>query len=161
MRDPASGERIASRMAERGYRKPNGKPDVLRFCREKGYLPQYVYEWIRGRKPNDDNLRRLANDLQVSTVWLLLGDQGVDEVLSETGPSRATRRQLLRERPARYRRGQPPGARPVEEPAGSIEQRLAKLEAEGLLSRNPAPPRLFRSVARRPGGLKRFLESRK
>lgn len=157
----AMGERIAAKMVERGYRKPSGKPDVSRFCREKGYLSQYVYEWIKGRRPNDDNLRRLANDLQVSTVWLLLGDEGVDEVLhGESSSTRGTRRRPLRARPARYRRRVVPESRPVEEPAGGLEQRLARLEAEGLLSRNPAPPRRFRPVARRPGGLERFLESR-
>lgn len=160
MRDPATGERIATRMAECGYRKPDGKPDVSRFCREKGYLSQYVYEWIRGRRPNGDNLRRLANDLQVSAVWLLLGDEGVNEVLSEQGTSRSTARRRLRERSDRYRRGRAAEPRSVKEPAGSLEQRLARLEAEGLLSRNPAPPRRFRPVARRPGGLTRFLESR-
>lgn len=144
--------RIQSKVVELGYRKPDGGPDAMRFCREKGYLSQYVYEWLKGRVPGEENLTRLAKDFGVSKVWLRYGDEGVDEVLNK--------RRRLGERPARYRPGQPPERRPLKEPGGSLEERIARLEAEGLISRNPAPPRRFRPVARRPGALRRFLESR-
>lgn len=45
-------------------------------------------------------------------------------------------------------------------PAKSLEQRLAKLEEEGILSGASRPPGALTPIVRRPGALKRFLESR-
>ena len=50
--------------------------------------------------------------------------------------------------------------RPVEDAAGTIEKRLARLEDEGLLSPRRDPRGALRPLARRAGALKRFLESR-
>ena len=71
------GKRIESRLQALGYWK-NGRPDVSRFCREKGYLPQYVYAWLKGRVPQFENLIRLGADLKVAPVWLLFGDRTPD-----------------------------------------------------------------------------------
>ena len=50
--------------------------------------------------------------------------------------------------------------RPIEDAAGTIEKRLARLEDEGLLSPRRDPRGVLRPLARRAGALKRFLESR-
>lgn len=92
---PGVGERVRQRLEALGYWK-EGRPDVARFCEEKGYLPQYLYAWLKDRVPGYENLRRLAEDLQVSTAWLLLGDEGVGQ------PAPATRRAGL---PPRTREG--------------------------------------------------------
>jgi len=55
-----------------------GRPDVARFCREKGYLTQYVYGWLKGRVPMAANLFRLGADLGVQPVWLLFGENAPD-----------------------------------------------------------------------------------
>jgi hypothetical protein len=69
--------RIRSRLRALGYWK-GGRPDVGRFCVEKGYLPQYLYAWLKGRVPQADNLIRLGADLEVAPVWLLFGDHSPD-----------------------------------------------------------------------------------
>ena len=71
------GKRIESRLQALGYWK-NGRPVVSRFCREKGYLSQYVYSWLKGRVPQFENLIRLGADLVVAPAWLLFGDNGMD-----------------------------------------------------------------------------------
>ncbi len=50
-------------------------PDVARFCDEKGYRPQYVYGWLRGRIPTYENVKRLARNFDVPLSWLMLGDE--------------------------------------------------------------------------------------
>lgn len=67
------GSRIAERLETLGYWR-NGKPDVRRFCHDKGYLPQYIYGWLKGRVPSRRNLEKLARDLQTTSAWLLFGD---------------------------------------------------------------------------------------
>ncbi len=71
------GKRIESRLEALGYWK-NGRADVSRFCRERGYPPQYVYSWLKGRVPQFENLIRLGADLAVAPAWLLFGDNGLD-----------------------------------------------------------------------------------
>ena len=65
------------RLQSLGYWK-DGRPDVSRFCREKGYRRQYVYAWLRGRVPMAENLIRLAADLGVEPDWLLFGQDAPD-----------------------------------------------------------------------------------
>jgi prevent-host-death family protein len=50
--------------------------------------------------------------------------------------------------------------RPVDGTSTSFEETVARLEDHGILSRNPGPTRPLRPVAKKPGALKRFLESR-
>src|SRR3972149_6327398 len=55
---PGVGIRIQARLKALGYSK-NGRPDILRFCQERAYRPQYLYAWLRGRLPAWENLVRL------------------------------------------------------------------------------------------------------
>ena len=72
---PDVGERIKQRLLAVGYVK-NGRPDVMRFCIEQRFFPQYAYKWINaGVLPERDNLLRLAACLDVSPAWLLFGDE--------------------------------------------------------------------------------------
>jgi prevent-host-death family protein len=48
---------------------------------------------------------------------------------------------------------------PIEEPR-TLSSRLRRMEADGVLVRRPRKPGAIRPVARRPGGLRRFLRSR-
>jgi PAS domain S-box-containing protein len=70
---PGIGDRIAERLVAIGFAKGK-RPDVARFCAERGYRPQYVYAWLRGRTPTFENLERLATDLAVSRSWLAVGE---------------------------------------------------------------------------------------
>jgi hypothetical protein len=65
--------RIRLRLQSLGYWK-DGRPDVSRFCREKGYQSQSVYEWLKGRVPRAESLIRLGSDLAASPAWLLFGE---------------------------------------------------------------------------------------
>ena len=49
---------------------------------------------------------------------------------------------------------------PVEVPKTTIEKRLKQLEAEGAIGPRPKVVGKLRPIAKRPGALKRFLESR-
>jgi PAS domain-containing protein len=77
-RFPGLGRRLSDRLHALGYWK-DGRPDVGRFCREKGYRPQYVYAWLKDRMPAYDNVNRLCGDLGVPVVWFVVGD-GAAEV---------------------------------------------------------------------------------
>lgn len=58
-------------------------------------------------------------------------------------------------------RGQPLAEiRPVEKRRSPLEERLSQLEERGLVSRPARPRGPLRPLARRPGALARFLESR-
>ena len=58
-------------------------------------------------------------------------------------------------------RGEPVAEiKPLDPPKTSQEERDAELERQGALIRSRGPRRGFKSVARRPGALKRFLEER-
>lgn len=70
---PGIGRRVAERLRVQGFWKDD-RPDVRRFCRERGYRPQYVYAWLQDRTPDYDNLRRLAGDFDVPVAWLVSGD---------------------------------------------------------------------------------------
>ena len=50
--------------------------------------------------------------------------------------------------------------RPLEESGGSLEKTLARLEDEGVLGKSAKVRAPLRPLAKRPGALKRFLESR-
>ena len=50
--------------------------------------------------------------------------------------------------------------RPLEGAGTSLEKTLARLEDQGILSPDPGRATSLRTVARKPGALKRFLESR-
>jgi hypothetical protein len=68
------GPRIAARLLALGYRRPNDKPDVTRFCLEHRYDPRVFYEWLGDRQTPFKELGRLAADLGVSPGWLLFGE---------------------------------------------------------------------------------------
>ncbi len=50
--------------------------------------------------------------------------------------------------------------RPIQASGGGLEKSLARLEDEGVLSRPGKPSGPLRPLARKPGSLVRFLESR-
>lgn len=96
-RFPGSGERIAERMRALGYwQQDSNRPDVMRFCRQvPGYIPQYVYEWLKGTMPSYENLLKLAGDLETTPQWILFGDGATGRrklPVSATGGERGTRR---------------------------------------------------------------------
>lgn len=80
MKFPGLSHRITQRLLALGYRRQDGRPDVARFCRVKGWDPRGFYPYLKGRMPNEVQLPRLARDLETSVPWLLHGDQGVREV---------------------------------------------------------------------------------
>lgn len=69
------GERIKSLMIARGYVRPDGKPDVRRFCLEKSYDKTLFYYWLRDRSSPMKEVERLAKDLGV-TKWQLYSGEG-------------------------------------------------------------------------------------
>jgi hypothetical protein len=71
---PGLGERIGRRLIELGYVQKNGRPDVLRFAADHGYVSSYLYTWMGKTTPEYQNLRRLAADLRVELGWLGFGD---------------------------------------------------------------------------------------
>src|SRR3989338_1106211 len=89
---PGIGQRVKERLKALGYWK-DGRPEVGRFCDDRGYRPQYLYAWFRDRIPSYENLVRLARDLGAPPEWILFG----------TGP--ATRPQA----PVEPRPGRPGG----------------------------------------------------
>jgi prevent-host-death family protein len=50
--------------------------------------------------------------------------------------------------------------RPLENRGGSLAKTLARLEGQGVLGRGAKPAARLRRLARKPGTLKRFLDSR-
>jgi prevent-host-death family protein len=50
--------------------------------------------------------------------------------------------------------------RPLENRGGSLEKTIAQLEEQGVLGRPAKPAGPLRPLAKKPGALKRFLESR-
>ncbi len=59
-----------------------------------------------------------------------------------------------------YRGAEIAEIRPIQPRGGSLERSLGRLEDEGLLSPRRRPSGPMRPVARKPGALARFLESR-
>jgi len=64
-----------------GYWRPDGRPDVGRFCREKGYLPQSMYAWLGRAQPRLGAIRQLATDLGATAA----------EILGLAGPRKPSR----------------------------------------------------------------------
>jgi len=82
------GQRLVQRLRVLGYWK-NGRPDVSRFARERAYLSQSLYLWLKdAAAPSLDNLRRLARDLGVSAEWLTFGS--VEATAAQTAAGEAT-----------------------------------------------------------------------
>jgi prevent-host-death family protein len=50
--------------------------------------------------------------------------------------------------------------RPLENPAGNLAKAMARLEDDGVLGHGAKPKGPLRPLAKKPGALKRFLESR-
>lgn len=50
--------------------------------------------------------------------------------------------------------------RPLKSARATVEETLGRLEDQGVLDRGRSPRGTLRPVAKRPGALKRFLESR-
>jgi PAS domain-containing protein len=139
------GERILSRLRSLGYWKKN-RVDVLRFCREKGYRPQYVYAWAKDRVPSYENLKRLASDLDVPMAWILFGRAAGSvspaelERLEPAGRERARARGEAAGLPRRPAPAE--GSAPLAPPAGAgvpvlefkqirdLAERLVSLETE-------------------------------
>lgn len=91
--DMAQRFRIALKRS--GYWKGD-RPDVGRFCREKGYLPQSVYSWLQGVEPRHEALRRLAAHLECNVAWLVAGEEAGAQVREAVanltaGPGRSAR----------------------------------------------------------------------
>src|SRR5687767_9145344 len=89
-RFPGLGHRFGERLRVLGYWKDE-HPDVGRFCREKGYRPQYVYAWLKDRMPAYDNIQRLCADLDVTVIWFVVGEDtngSTTPAISHHGSSR-------------------------------------------------------------------------
>ena len=71
-RFPGIGQRVKERLKALGYWK-DSRPEVGRFCDDRGYRPQYLYAWFRDRIPSYENLVRLARDLGAPPEWILFG----------------------------------------------------------------------------------------
>jgi hypothetical protein len=69
------GPRIAKRLIALGYVRADGKPDVRRFCLERGYDKTLFYYWLRDRSTPMKERARLAKDLGVTSRWLIFGDE--------------------------------------------------------------------------------------
>src|SRR5260370_33821105 len=61
-RFPGMGRRLRQRLRAPGDWRDD-RPDIARFCAEKGYRPQYIYAWLGDRVPSYENLIRLGRDL--------------------------------------------------------------------------------------------------
>jgi len=79
----------------------NGRPDVLRFAADHGYVSSYLYTWMGKTTPEYQNLRRLAADLRVELGWLGFGDDAREIPKTSVATHEKT--------PARPRRHRPRG----------------------------------------------------
>lgn len=111
-RFPGLSARLASRLRILGYSR-NGRPDVGRFCRERGYRRQYVYAWLAGRVPGPEYIRRLARDLDVSANWLMLGaaEEAVVALHGAPPPGRPRAPRGTSGSPARAQEDRAPGGK--------------------------------------------------
>lgn len=128
VRFPGLGQRFSERLQMLGFWKDD-HPDVGRFCREKGYRPQYVYAWLKDRMPAYDNMQRLASDLDVPVVWFVTGD---GHEATAVPPDRAQVRRAHR----------PEGMLPLDlTPLREATDRIASLQADvaALLAAFPDP----------------------
>jgi transcriptional regulator with XRE-family HTH domain len=65
-------ERLRETLRAKGYWDPErGAPEVGRFCVDYGYLPSYLYRWLRGEVPRAEKLLILAKQLDVKADWLV------------------------------------------------------------------------------------------
>ncbi len=71
-RFPGMGRRLRQRLRATGYWRDD-RPDIARFCAEKGYRPQYIYAWLGDRVPSYENLIRLGRDLGALPEWVMFG----------------------------------------------------------------------------------------
>ena len=71
---PGVGRRVAERLLALGYKRVDGKPDVRRFVRERGWDKTSLYFWLSDRNTPTKELGRLARDLGVTPAWLLFGE---------------------------------------------------------------------------------------
>jgi PAS domain S-box-containing protein len=144
---PGLGDRIRLRLRELGYWK-RGRADVLRFCHEQRYRPQYVYAWLKDRVPTYENLQRLAADLGTSMPWIMFGHedgavarrQVIEMAAGETAPvptpTRDRGHRRMRLRPA----GETGPPAPAREPSPvqiidfrrlrEVSERLVQIEAD-------------------------------
>jgi hypothetical protein len=91
---PNVGKRIERELLRLGYRQPNGKPDVRRFCREKGYDDTLFYFWLRDLNTPMKERARLCGDLGISESELLFG--AVPKALPASGrPRKGKLKKLL------------------------------------------------------------------
>ena len=67
-------ERIKKRLLALHFVKPNGEPDYAKFIKTFHLDPRNFYAWMQGRTPSGEHAERLANCLECSMKWLLLGD---------------------------------------------------------------------------------------
>ena len=70
-RPPHFGTILRALLERAGYWRPDGHPDVGRFCREKGYLPQSVYAWLGRAQPRLWAIQKLAADLGATAAEIL------------------------------------------------------------------------------------------
>lgn len=69
------GERMKERLRVLGYVKPNGELRVADFCMDFRYHPTVLYNYLADRRTPYKDLKRLAEHLQTSMGWLLLGEE--------------------------------------------------------------------------------------
>ncbi|GAB2186114.1 helix-turn-helix domain-containing protein [Roseibium sp. LAB1] len=94
--DKERGDRLTQAMRSRGHRK------AMALAAELNISPAAITKWKQGHAMSIDNACNLANSLDISLDWLLLGRNGPDWLL----PSSMSRQELelvekLRARPAR------------------------------------------------------------
>lgn len=76
-------ERLRDTLRRKGYWDADrAAPEVGRFCVDYGYLPSYLYRWLRGEVPRAEKLLILARQLQVEPEWLV----GVEEPVRRRHP---------------------------------------------------------------------------
>jgi hypothetical protein len=92
---PNIGDRITERLLALGFRRVNGKPDVMGFSFRNGWNHVYLFRWIGGSTPDYDNIIKLSAQLEVSPSWLMFGEQGT-QVPSLAGESKPPARKAGR-----------------------------------------------------------------
>jgi hypothetical protein len=79
------GRRIQERILARGYRQPNGKPDVKNFSFDYRFDKNHLHSWIRGMVPFKE-LIRLCHALDCSAEFLLTGEERKKAAPGKTRP---------------------------------------------------------------------------
>ena len=69
------GSRMRLRLLEMGYRKPDGGPDVQRFCWDFRFNANHVHQWLSEKITPFKDLIRLCTALDCSAEWLLTGNE--------------------------------------------------------------------------------------